>query len=94
MVKALKNKKSQESKELFPQNDDEWLRLIDAFSSNDYNSKNSTFNNNLVIERVVEEYSRMPDETDSDLKIVKDRFDKLFKMPLLGKRIEENGKGA
>jgi hypothetical protein len=36
----------------------------------------------------------MPDETDSDLKIVKDRFDKLFKMPLLGKRIEENGKGA
>jgi hypothetical protein len=94
MVKALKNKKSQESKELFPQNDDEWLRLIDAFSSDDYNSKNTTFNNDLVIERVVEEYSRMPDEKDSDLKIVKDRFDKLFKMPLLGKRIEENGKGA
>lgn len=94
LEKALKNEKSQESKELFPQNDDEWLRLIDAFSSDDYNSKNSTFNDDLVIERVVEEYSRKPDEKDSDLKIVKDRFDKLFKMPLLGKRIEENGKGA
>jgi hypothetical protein len=36
----------------------------------------------------------MPDEKDSDLKIVKDRFQELFKIPLLGKRIEENGKGA
>jgi exonuclease V gamma subunit len=94
MVKVLEKVSMSTEEILQIDNDNKWLRLIDAFSSDDYNSKNSTFNNNLVIERVVEEYSRMPDETDSDLKIVKDRFQELFKMPLLGKRIEDNGKGA
>jgi hypothetical protein len=94
MVKVLEKVSMSTEEILQIDNDNKWLRLIDAFSSDDYNSKNTTFNNDLVIERVVEEYSRMPDEKDSDLKIVKDRFQELFKIPLLGKRIEENGKGA
>ena len=67
--------------------DDEWRKVIDAFSSDDFYRGGNGFNNNLVVERVVEPLSRMPESDDGgDLKIVKDRFAKLFELPMNGTR--------
>ena len=79
-----------------PKDDDEWRKVIDEFSSDDYHRGGSGFNNNLVIERVVEPLSRMPEngENGGDLGTVKDRFEKLFKLPMSGTRNAANEKEA
>ena len=81
---CIKKKKITEK---VPKDDDEWRKVIDEFSSDDFYRGGNGFNNNLVIERVVEPLSRMPESDDvDDLKIVKDRFGKLFELPMNGTR--------
>ncbi len=71
----------------WPKSDDEWKKVVDKFSSDDFWGGDKSFNNNLVVERVVESLSRMPESDDGgDLKIVKDRFEKLFELPMNGTR--------
>ena len=67
-----------------------------SFSSDDYYRGGSGFNNNLVIERVVEPLSRMPanGENGGDLDKVKDRFEKFFKLPMGGTRNDAKAKEA
>ena len=82
-----------------PSNDEGWKNVIDEFSSDDFWGSDKNFNNNLVIERVVELLSRMPenkedDDGGDDLKIVKDRFEKRFKKPMSGTRAAAQKKEA
>ena len=79
-----------------PNDDGEWRKVMDVFSSDDYRRSGSGFNNNLVIERVVEPLSRMPEngENGGDLDKVKDRFEKFFKLPMGGTRNDAKAKEA
>ena len=91
MATALSEARKKKKINCVPKNDEEWKKVIDEFSSDDFWGGDNGFNNNLVIERVVEPLSRMPenkedDGGDGDLKIVKYRFEKLFMRPISGTR--------
>ncbi len=89
MAKALENAiKMKMIGGTTPKDDDEWKKVLDAFSADDCRRGGDGFNSNLVIERVVGPLSRMPEnnEDGADLDVVKARFARLFKQPLGGTR--------
>ena len=71
-----------------PKDDGEWRKVIDAFSPDDYHRTGGGFDSSLAVERAVEPLSRMPEngENGGDIDTVKDRFEKLFKLPMSGTR--------
>ena len=92
MVKALASTIQKKKIQGTPKSDEEWKRVIDEFSSDDFWGDDKGFNNNLVIEHVVEPLSRMPenreedDGGESDMQNVKYRFEKMFKRLISGMR--------
>lgn len=67
----------------FPESPEEWQALEFA-SDDDFGSKDSSFNNELVIGETMKAWSRMPGE--ADMAEVKRRFESLHKLPMTGIR--------
>ena len=83
-------KKQRRVAEKFP-SDGEWEAVVEIMdvqaAAADFASGNSGFNDNLVIGRTMEEWSRKPDGgRPEDVAEIRKRFENLYKLPLDGKR--------
>jgi hypothetical protein len=76
-------KKKEKLRGDIPESPEEWEALEFA-SDDDSGSRNSSFNNELVIGETVKAWSRMPDE--ADVAEVKRRYENLYKLPMAGTR--------
>ena len=73
----------------FPETKEEW-EALEFKGDDDYGKTESSFDNDLVIGETMKAWSRMPDE--EDIASVKDRFDRLHKLPMTGVRDCPQGK--
>lgn len=76
-------KKKEKIRGGFPESPEEWQALEFA-SDDDFGSKDSSFNNELVIGETMKAWSRMPGE--ADVAEVKRRYESLHKLPMTGIR--------
>ena len=73
----------------FPETPEEW-EAIEFKDDDDYGKRESSFDNDLVISETMKAWSRMPG--GEDIAKVKDRFDKLLRLPMTGVRDCPQGK--
>jgi hypothetical protein len=81
LAAAVKKRKVRDD---VPESDEEWMSVIDEFSSDDFRSGNGGFDGSLVVEHAIEPLSRMPE--GKDVEIIRERFNRLFKLPMSGTR--------
>ena len=70
-----------------------WHVICEKLTEESFENSSSSFNNDLVIEQNIERFKRQPDaEKNEDVEEFKGIYERIYKLPLSGKRLEATEK--